>query len=98
MTIKATINIDDADLEAGIAQARAAYNNTADTPIDTDEEYASMLAAAGMESFRGSAKRVLAAKLEQVDDPAALAEIAVLVDAKIAEKPVPSDPAPEVKP
>lgn len=107
MTIKYGGTLDDASKEAGLAQARVAYNaaiavanaqlphdpdtdeviGTPQPTIDTDEDYANMIAAASFDAFKGADKRAIAAKLEQVKDPAAIAAIGALVDQKVAEEP-----------
>lgn len=88
MTIKYGGSIDDAALEADIAQRMAEYNARTDTPVDM-EGFATKEALYALEQMRGASKASVSAKLAQVDDAAAIAEIAVLVDAKLAEKPQP---------
>ena len=87
MTIKATFDITDAELEAGIAQglavANAASGNTA-----TAEEFCVAAALAALEAYRGSAARAVLAEAAALpaDKLAALAaDIAPAVAAKVAE-------------
>lgn len=103
MTIKYGGTLDDASKEAGLQQARAAYNaaSAEGTPtIDTDEAYANMIAAAAFDAFQGADKRAIAARLEQVKNPAAIAAIGALVDQKVAEEPqaIAAEAAAEGKP
>ena len=90
MTLKIeAFDIDDADKEVGIAAARAAYNAALPEgapTIDSDVAYANMIAPTVFDAYIGSAKRAVAAKLDQLWDAAAIAEVATLVDQKIAEK------------
>lgn len=98
MSLKIAFNIDDADLEAGIAQARVAYNASADAPITSDEDYVAALSAAAMEAFRGSAKSAVEDKLRKVTDPVVIAQIGALADAAIAAQVVTVEPIEAVKP
>ena len=95
MTLKVeAFEIDDADKEAGFAQAAQAHLDATGETLTPE-----MVAASAFDAYIGSAKRAVAAKLEQIDDVAAIAEVATLVDAKIAEKGaevVPAEPAVEV--
>ena len=94
MSIKVEFNLDDAALEADIAQRMGEYNARTDTPVDLTA-FAIKEASYALERMRGSAKSAVVAKMAQIDDAAAIAEVAVLVDAKIAEKPQPIvEPAP----
>jgi len=82
--IKLTHTINDADLEAGMAQALAAHNATLQTPLTT-EEFVAAAFDATVEVYRGSAKRALAAKIAELP-AAAVAEVAALVETKIPAK------------
>lgn len=46
-----TIEITDADKLAGIAAARAMYNETAETPLNTDAEYMQFVMDKAAESY-----------------------------------------------
>ncbi len=84
-----SFKLDDADREAGVTQARLAYNaSLADHKHDvaTDQEYANMIAPAAFDAFRGAVRRSLAAKIEQLNT-ADLAAVAAVVDAKVAQNP-----------
>lgn len=93
ITIKA-FDINDADLESGVAQARAAYNAKAKDPVQDDATYAGILALATFEAFRGASKRALEAKVAQLD-PRDVADVVAVVDAKLS---VHSVPAGEIEP
>lgn len=88
MTIKTTLSIDDAELEAGIAQGLAA-DNEATGQSRTLEEFVADSSVAALEGYRGSAKRALQAKLDALNE-ADVAEVAALVDAKMAAKGAPA--------
>jgi len=91
MTLKVeAFEIDDADKESGFAQAAQAHLDATGETLTPE-----MVAASAFDAYIGSARRAVAAKLEQIDDAAAIAEVATLVDQKIAEKPQPIvEPAP----
>ncbi len=87
--IDISFKLDDADREAGIAQARLVYNASLvdhKHDIATDAEYANMIAPAVFDPYRGAIRRSLAAKIEQLNT-ADLAAVAAVVDAKVAQNP-----------
>jgi hypothetical protein len=49
-----TIEITDADKLAGITAARDLYNETAETPLDTDQEYVQFVMDRAAESYANS--------------------------------------------
>lgn len=85
-----TVTIEDADVEAGIAQARAAYNAGLDgkgTPIGSDEAFAAQMALDSLTgTYAGTMKRLLQQKMQDLDQ-AETAVIEAVVDAEIAKRP-----------
>ena len=93
MTIKVqTFDVDDADLEAGFAQAAQAHLDATGEVLAPE-----VVAASAFEAYRGAVKGSLSAKVEKLQAKD-IAEVAALVDAKLsaAAVDVPAEPEPPV--
>lgn len=83
MTIKVDFEVDDAALEADIAQRMNEYNARTDTPVDLTA-FAIKEASYALEQMRGASKQSLSSKVAQLKAED-LADVVAIVDAKLAD-------------